>query len=98
MDDGQRDSGSCRQFRDYHHNHHNLFIDFTAMTVQEATKIAVKFARSKGYEEKVIFLCNKKSTFVFTITHPQDDDYGQPLAVVVDKNGIADIKLLFDVS
>ena len=80
------------------HNHHNLFIDFTAMTVQEATKIAVKFARSKGYEEKVIFLCNKKSTFVFTITHPQDDDYGQPLAVVVDKNGIASIKLLFDVS
>ena len=72
-------------------------LKLTTMTVQEATKIAVKFARSKGYEENVIFLRNKKSTFVFTITHPPDDDYGQPLAVVVDKNGIASIKSLIKV-
>ena len=58
---------------------------------------AQEFARKHGYTEKVAFLRRWHNGEVYTIDSPQDEDFGEPLVVVVERNGSMSIRSFFEI-
>ena len=58
---------------------------------------AQEFARKKGFEKKVAFLRHWYNSEVYTIASPQDEDFGEPLVVVVGRDGSMSIRSIFEI-
>lgn len=63
------------------------------MTVQEVQEFAIRH----GQFGKVAFLRRWRYGDVYTIAPPQDDDFGEPLVVVVETNGTMSIRQLSEI-
>lgn len=60
-------------------------------------KKAEEFARSKGHTGGVEFLKRWQLSYVFTIKQPTEEDFGEPLVVIVQSNGECQIRTLCEV-
>lgn len=65
--------------------------------IKAPLKKAHDFARSKGYASEVTFLKMWRFAYVFSIKQPADEDFGEPLVIVVEKNGECAVRQLSDV-
>ena len=65
--------------------------------MKEALKTAQDFALKQGYPSDVTFLKKWRFAHVFRIKQPADEDFGEPLVVVVESDRKASIRPLSDV-
>ena len=65
--------------------------------MKEALKTAQEFALKQGYPSDVTFLKKWGFAHVFRIKQPADEDFGEPLVIVVESNGGCQIRPLSDV-
>lgn len=65
--------------------------------MKEALKIAHEYALKKGYPSDVTFLKKWHLSYIFKLKQPVDDDFGEPLVVVVESDRKASIRPLTDV-
>lgn len=65
--------------------------------MKEALKTAQGFALKQGYSSDVTFLKKWRFAHVFRIKQPADEDFGEPLVVVVESDRKASIRPLSDV-
>ena len=65
--------------------------------MKEALKKAKEYAQKQGYHLEVTYLKKWRLSHVFRIKQPADEDFGEPLVIVVESNGGCQIRPLSDV-
>lgn len=65
--------------------------------MKEALKKAQEYALKQGYPSEVTYLKMWRLSHVFRIKQPADEDFGEPLVIVVESNGGCQIRPLSDV-
>lgn len=65
--------------------------------MKEALKKAQEYALKQGYPLEVTYLKKWRLSHVFRIKQPADEDFGEPLVIVVESNGDCQIRPLPDV-
>lgn len=63
----------------------------------DAMKKAQEYALKQGYPSEVTYLKQWRLSHVFRIKQPADEDFGEPLVIVVESNGGCQIRPLSDV-
>ena len=65
--------------------------------MKEALKKAQEYALKQGYPSEVTYLKKWRLSHVFRIKQPADEDFGEPLVVVVESDRKASIRPMSDV-
>ena len=65
--------------------------------MKEALKTAQEYVLKQGYSTEVMYLKKWRYSYVFKLKQPADEDFGEPLVVIVESNGTTSIRPMSDV-